>query len=384
MRFCICGDFAPKKVNTGFAFHDDEHTKKLLNGELENMFEEIREELAKSDVNMVNVETTLLTEGIPIVKNGALIVDHPKWAEHLFKGGFNVALTANNHIGDYGEKGTLETLRVLRAAGLQTVGSGENEEAAGKILYIEKNGERMAIINACEHEYGLAKEAYAGAMHAEPFALISKIKEAKRKADFIVVVLHGGCEHIAIPSPRIKNLLRGLAENGADMVVNNHQHCPMAYEIWQGVPIFYSMGNFVFDFTENNGMWNYGYMISAEWKNGKIGFEIVPYFYGNGKINRFEGEKKEYFFKYIKTLQKFSFDEKICREIWLTWCFMNGEFFDGVARKDIHFRKNSYNCEAHCEVLSTYYEEIIENEYSVDEKYKSLITKIMNYQIADI
>ena len=384
MKFCVCGDFAPKKIDTGINYAEDETTIRMLNGEFDGIFSEISKELSESDVNIVNVETTLLTEGKNIIKNGAIIADHPKWAEHLAKGGFNVALTANNHIGDYGEEGTLKTLEVLKKAGIKTVGTGINREDAENILYIEKNDETMAIINACEHEYGLAKENYVGAMHAEPFTLIRKIKEAKENADFVVVILHGGCEHIAIPSPRVKRLLRGLAENGADMVVNNHQHCPMAYESWQGVPIFYSMGNFVFAHTNNSGMWNYGYMISAEWNKGKIGFEVIPYFYDERKINRFSGEKKEYFMQYMDMLARYSFDEKISREFWLAWCYKNGEFFDGVARENINFKKNSYNCEAHAEVLSTYYEEYVENGKAVDQKYLQYIDDIMNYKIIEI
>lgn len=381
MKFCICGDFAPKKHGTGFDFANDEHTTRMLEGKMTNMFEEIRAELDASDVNMVNVETTLLTEGQHIVKNGALLVDHPKWAQILAMGGFNVALTANNHIGDYGEKGTLETLRVLQAAGLQTVGSGENKQAASEILYVEKKGETMAVINACEHEYGLAKKDYAGAMHAEPFTLIAKIKEAKSRADFVVVVLHGGCEHIAIPSPRVKRLLRGLADNGADLVVNNHQHCPMAYEVYNGTPIFYSMGNFVFHNDKSTGMWNFGYMIHAEWNAGKISFEIIPYYYGDNKINRFEGEKKTYFLRYIEMLKEYSFNEEISEKFWLAWCKNQGEYFDGVTGRNINFKKNSYNCEAHCEVLSTYLEEFVENGKQIDVRYEEYIKRIMNYEI---
>lgn len=384
MKLCICGDFAPKKMNTGFDFENDVHTQLLLDGKLENMFEQIRPELAASDLNIVNVETTLLVQGQNIVKNGALLVDHPKWAEFLAKNGFNVGLTANNHIGDYGPTGTMETLRVLREAGIRTVGAGKDKAAAEEILYFTKNGETAAIINACEHEYGLAKEDYAGAMHAEPLTLIAKIKEAKKKADFVVVVLHGGCEHIAIPSPRVKRLLRALADNGADLVVNNHQHCPMAYELRGDVPVFYSMGNFVFDFAPGNGMWNYGYMICAEWKNGKMGFEIVPYFYGDGKINRFKGEEKEYFMRYIEMLQKYSFDEKISKEFWLAWCKTQGEYFDGATQRNINFKKNSYNCEAHCEVLGTYLEEYVENGREYKPEYTEYLQKIMHYQLIDI
>ena len=138
MKLCICGDFAPKKVNTGFDFDSDIHTRMLLDGKMEGIFEQIRPELSESDLNIVNVETTLLTEGQNIVKNGALLVDHPKWAELLSKNGFNVGLTANNHIGDYGEKGVLETLRVLHEAGIQTVGAGKNKADAEEILYFTK------------------------------------------------------------------------------------------------------------------------------------------------------------------------------------------------------------------------------------------------------
>lgn len=381
MKFCICGDFAPKRMGSDFDFATDTDSAKMLNGEMEGIFEEIHEELADSDVNMLNVETVLVTEGAPIVKNGAILLNHPKWAKLLADNGFNVALLANNHIGDFGPRGTLETIDVLQKAGMMTVGAGKNKQEAEETLFFTKNGETMAIINACEHEYGLAGQDSAGAMHIQPFQLIAKIREAKRRADFVAVILHGGSEHIAIPSPRLKTLLRGLAENGADLVVNNHPHCPMAYEVYEGVPIFYSMGNFVFTFNTGNGMWNYGYMIQGEWKEGKITFEIIPYFYGNGKVNRFYGEQKEYFMRYMEALKKYSFDEHSAREIWLAWCKHNGDFFDGVAARDIHFRKNSYNCEAHSEVLGTYYEEIIENNRPVDEKYWEILQSLMAYKI---
>ena len=381
MKFCICGDFAPKKIDTALQFEGDIATERMLNGELEGMLSDLHEELSASDVNMLNVETTLLLEGAPIVKNGAILVDHPQWASFLTRNFFNVGLLANNHIGDCGPEGTLKTIDVLQQAGMMTVGAGKDKQAAEETLFVTRNGETMAIINACEHEYGLAGKDKAGAMHSEPFTLIAKIRRAKQRADFVAVILHGGSEHIAIPSPRLKTLLRGLADNGADLVVNNHPHCPMAYEVYQGVPIFYSMGNFVFGFYDGNGMWKYGYMISGEWKNGKISFEIIPYVYENEKLRRFHGEEKEYFLRYIEALQRYSFDEDTAREIWLSWCKHNGDFFDGVAARNIHFRKNSYNCEAHSEVLGTYYEEIIENNRPVDEKYWELLQDLMQYKI---
>lgn len=384
MKFFICGDFSPKGKETFFDFGSDELTSDMLNGKAENALDDISEELKNSDLNIVNVETTLATEGEGIKKNGPVLVDHPAWADYLVRRGFNVGLLANNHTGDLGEEGTLKTIDVLKKAGIKTVGAGKDEESAGETLYSEVRGVKIAIINACEHEYGNADGKTAGSFHIEPFTLIKKIKEAKGKSDFVLIVLHGGSEHMPVPSKRLKNLLRGLLDNGADMVLNNHQHCPMGWETYKGKPIYYGIGNFMFRLWETGGMWNYGYSVSCEIKNGELTTEVVPHFFDGKRLNRFYGKEKEYFDRYMAMLNRFTADEEITQKLWDAWYYISGSRMSPKLPIDEHFLKNSYCCEAHAEVLGNYFEKYVEGGKVPDEKYIKAIEDMRNYRIIEL
>ena len=67
---------------------------------------------------------------------------------------------------------------------------------------------------------------------------------------------------------------------GADAVIAGHTHCPQGYETYNGKPIIYSMGNFLFKNTEktdNKDSWYYGYFTILDINKSKISFDIVPY-----------------------------------------------------------------------------------------------------------
>lgn len=92
-----------------------------------------------------------------------------------------------------------------------------------------------------------------------------------------MIIIHGGHEHYQLPSLRMKQIYRFFIEAGADAVINHHQHCYSGYEIYQGKPIFYGIGNFCFDNPlYRNNKWNYGYMILLELSTG-IDFHLIPY-----------------------------------------------------------------------------------------------------------
>ena len=97
--------------------------------------------------------------------------------------------------------------------------------------------------------------------------------------------MHGGHEHYQLPSPRMQETYRFFVDAGADVVVNHHQHCYSGYEIYNGTPIFYGLGNFCFDDNKSNATkWNYGYMIKIEFKD-EVRFEIIPYEQSSGNLS---------------------------------------------------------------------------------------------------
>ena len=75
----------------------------------------------------------------------------------------------------------------------------------------------------------------------------------------------------------MKKKYRFLADAGADLIVNHHQHCYSGYEVYNGVPIFYGIGNFYFDNARRrDSTWNYGFMLNLDIEEN-ISFEIASF-----------------------------------------------------------------------------------------------------------
>ena len=96
-------------------------------------------------------------------------------------------------------------------------------------------------------------------------AVFYAIEEAKKKADFVVVIAHGGHEHYNLPSPRMKKWYRFFVDAGAHAVVGHHTHIISGYEVYKDAPIFYSLGNFCFDWEGLRNMeWNNGMLVEVK------------------------------------------------------------------------------------------------------------------------
>jgi poly-gamma-glutamate capsule biosynthesis protein CapA/YwtB (metallophosphatase superfamily) len=155
---------------------------------------------------------------------------------------------ANNHIKDYGSDGIKDTRRILRQNGIAFGGAGKDLEQARRISYLDAAGTRLAIIPCL----GLVKSYWAGpgSSGATPCLdryLVPDIKEAKRKADFVLVFPHWGVEYTRQPLPSMRKHAARWAKAGADLVLGGHSHVAGAIEDIEGTPVLYSMGNLIFD-----------------------------------------------------------------------------------------------------------------------------------------
>ena len=92
----------------------------------------------------------------------------------------------------------------------------------------------------------------------------------------MILNVHGGNEFYHLPSPRIKELYRHYINIGADAVISQHTHAYSGYEVYEGKPIFYGLGNFIYDWPGKvNSSWNKGYVVRLNISD-KIDFEIIP------------------------------------------------------------------------------------------------------------
>ena len=233
----ITGDFCPhKRIEQAFL---KKEYKDVFNG-----FEIITNDC---DWAITNLECPLTLSNNSIEKTGPNLKAHPDCIEGIKFGGFNVVNLANNHIMDYGEQGLIDTINICEKNKIHYVGAGQNINKVSKPLYLTVKETKIAIVNFCENEWSIAGKNKAGANPLNPIINYYQIKEAKENSDFALVIVHGGNEQYKYPSPRMVETYRFFADCGANTVIGHHTHCPSGYERYNNVPIFYSLGNLIFD-----------------------------------------------------------------------------------------------------------------------------------------
>lgn len=303
----VAGDFCPR-FRTAELFNKEEYEKVL---------QEVVPFVSNCDYSIVNFECAIAddTDAKPIKKCGPAISCSEKGLMALQYARFKCLTLANNHFGDYGDIGSNNTLTIIRRKGFDYVGGGENLSEAQKILYKKIGDFTFAIINICEHEFTIADKGHAGSAPLDVPVVVCTILEAKRNADKVIVIVHGGNEFFQLPTPRMKKTYRCFVECGADVVLNHHQHCFGGYEIYLGKPIFYGLGNFCFDSTTFKGLWNEGYMVKLLFGDS-VNFELVPYSQcaEQAMINIYEGENKAKVLNKVKELNKIIADDNKLEE----------------------------------------------------------------------
>lgn len=244
------------------------------------LFGDVIPTIKNADYSVVNYEApVVMGKGNPIKKSGPHLSSSYQTMEVVKEAGFDMITLANNHFRDQGQVGVKDTLDSARKLGLDYVGGGEKLAEAKKTKFVTIKNIKFAFLNFCEQEYSIATDNYGGSNPYDIIDITKAIQEAKGLADFVILIIHGGIEHYQLPSPRMKKEYRFFVDVGADVVINHHQHCFSGYEIYQGKPICYGLGNFCFDRAvyRNNGMWDKGFLARLSFAEEQIGLSIVPY-----------------------------------------------------------------------------------------------------------
>lgn len=246
----------------------------------ENLFsDDLIQLFNESDINVVNLESPVISSKIKekIAKSGPSLHTNNQIFKHLKKLRINVVTLANNHILDYCSEGLLNTINECKQHSILTTGVGEDIKSASETLFIEKNGSRIAFVNFCENEFSIATENVAGANPLDIINNLAQIKAAKTKADYVIVIIHGGHEYYNLPSPRMVKQYRFFAENGADAVIGHHTHCISGFEIHKQIPIFYGLGNMIFTQHSSENGWYTGLLLKLELIKGTpVKWELIP------------------------------------------------------------------------------------------------------------
>lgn len=181
-------------------------------------------------VGIVNLEGPI-TDAAPTKDKPILFAfDKEKTISILRQMGVDVANLSNNHVEDAGERGRKDTVDALESAGILPVGSSE-PCATLRII----NG-TMAICSFTDlHGFLDVKK------------ISDTIASVRGKADFVVVSMHWGVEYADEPTPGQRAKAKAIVAAGADAVVGHGPHVTQPMETIDGKPVFYSIGNFLFD-----------------------------------------------------------------------------------------------------------------------------------------
>ena len=178
----------------------------------------------------------------------------PPWTAGWIKEmGADIAALANNHINDFGQDGMMDTFDALDEEDIPYIGAGRDLDDAEQTAYCIANGMTTAILNATEIERYENPET-RGATEDTPGVfrclymdrLCEKVREAKEKADFCIVFVHWGTELMPAAESGQYEKAQALVDAGADLIVGAHPHCLQNIEYIDGIPVFYSLGNYFF------------------------------------------------------------------------------------------------------------------------------------------
>ncbi len=198
----------------------------------------------EADFALANLEGSLPT-GDAISKQGPNLEIDRTTLTRLDQMGFDGVSLANNHVMDFGVEGMRSTIEACQEVGLDTVGAGEDSRDAIDPIRCEIDGTSVGIFAVSEHEELNATSSAPGTSWARTPTIAAEIERLSRGFDISILVPHGGIEYVPIPPPAWRRLLRGFASLSIDAVIAHHPHCPQGWEVFEGTPIFYSLGNFM-------------------------------------------------------------------------------------------------------------------------------------------
>ena len=290
----IAGDWAPIRV-----------LEPVVRETPEAVYGDMLPVLRGADLRIVNCECALTAADRPVWKSGAVFKGLPSHAAGLTAVPFEVACLANNHVFDYGLRGFRETLDVLRRNGIRTVGAGLTRKEALSPVTVSVQGTRITILNFGEGEDLTASRGGPGVCGWEIDEIAGRVRRAKKRGDFVVVVAHAGLEYTPFPPPYVVEAFRALSEAGADCVVGHHPHVAQGLELRSGRLIVYSLGNFVFWQPGDIFYRRTGFFPILHVKKGLLSsYELHPYRIMENGIRRLDRPEAAAFLKKLDLVSK--------------------------------------------------------------------------------
>ena len=388
MKIAFAGDMCFNYFDKNNIFFEKEFIKTSMS--------EAAELFSSVDFSMINLENIFGSRDkhIPIVKTGPNLISNERYIEYINALSPTVIGLANNHTKDFGEKPMLETIDFLSQNGYTCIGAGENIDKAYAPAVLEKDGVKVSLIAVCENEFGVAGSSTSGTAGYNLTRACKAIFSARERDTLPIVFFHGGNERNPFPSPGKVDLYRHFIDMGAVAVIAMHPHCPQGYEIYDGKPIVYSMGNFFFNVMPNPtrlNTWYYGYVSELDISADRVDLKIHPYRFDENGIYFLQNTEKDRFMRYLCDISEDISNPVKLGALFDSWCLTQGyiatlatyksKMPDDTTPNEAKDIRNIFTCEAHNELLTNTFQMMYEQRVQAAEAGIEIIKKYQTVEI---
>jgi poly-gamma-glutamate capsule biosynthesis protein CapA/YwtB (metallophosphatase superfamily) len=232
------GDAAQERLNTERYDWPFAYMRVLLN-----------DAFVDADYNIANAEgpiTTIFEPYDPLQRWSYNAL--PPYAQALADAGINAVSLGNNHSLDRGPQGLDDTIGYLSAAGVHSFGAGMNAAEAETPFLIDTPHGVVGVV-ALGNDWGETRTAtddHAGTIVLNEQSIQRGYELARAAgADWVVAFVHWGHNYTGVNDNQ-RQMAALFASAGYDLVIGHGPHVVQPIEIIDGMPVVYSLGNFVF------------------------------------------------------------------------------------------------------------------------------------------
>lgn len=221
-------------------------------------FTDIQPYISSADFAVVNLETPL---GGPPYKGYPMFSAHDNYLSSIKDAGFDLVLTANNHILDCRDKGVRRTIATLESKDMHYVGVYRNAAHRDSVLPMiqDINGFKVAFLNYTYGTNGIKKTSDIEIDYIDRARMAADVKKARQNgAEIVAVCIHWGDEYHLLPNSHQKELAKFLDSLGVELIIGGHPHVIQPMELKRsnttGRPYLtvYSLGNFISNMATND------------------------------------------------------------------------------------------------------------------------------------
>jgi poly-gamma-glutamate synthesis protein (capsule biosynthesis protein) len=239
----ITGDYHPTNKLTNFI---------SKGATVSDVFGALLPLIQTSDLSIAHLEIPVTNSNIKFKKGGLYGKTDKTCIKLLRDAGFDLCTYATNHSLDYGVEGFYDTINNCNEFGIDIVGAGNNMVDATKPYINEINNIKFAVLNYTETEFNIANENSPGSNPLDLIQVYRDVENLKPLVNHIIVIIHGGQDYTFHPSPRMVRNYRFIADLNVSCIIGHHTHYISSSEIYNNVPIIYSLGHLIYYYTEKD------------------------------------------------------------------------------------------------------------------------------------